>query len=163
MGDISLPPRSPIPELQQVLSNLTGFSLGLPPELLIQIISEISNEESSQSSLHACTLVSRRWYSSAIMFLYEAPDLNNGNIQKFLHVICPSSSSDRRNDGLSQMIKRLDLSTVMDELSKSAMARLLGRVKHNLELLIAPPKSFAYASSNRTIIDHPPLTWLQRQ
>lgn len=142
---------------------MTDFTSCLPAELLIQIMSLVLNDELSQSSLHTCILVSRRWYSSAIMFLYEAPDLNSGNISKFLHVICPSSSSDSRNDDLSHMIKQLDLSTVMNELSKSAMARLLGRVKHNLELLIAPPKSLAYASSDRVILDHSPLTWLQHQ
>ena len=114
-------------------------SIVLPQEILIQIFSY----QLSQSTLHACTLVSTCWYAAAVKPLYTNPRIVGKNFEPFTNTVCPSINSHIRTNGLAGLIKRLDLSLLVHHGSKSLTARLLGRVKGNLEEFVAPQTSFA--------------------
>ena len=118
----------------------------LPPEILALIFSylppEIHFPSSSQSTLCSAALVCRGWYSSAISELYRAPLVRPSNFDFFVRAVCPSINAHVRHNGLAGFIRRLDLSYLVHNASKSLTARLLGRVKYTLEEFIAPQASF---------------------
>jgi hypothetical protein len=118
----------------------------LPLEVLIHIISYIPRRQSTQKTFWACCLVSRVWYSAAIIFLYERPYIGGGNFQEFVATVCPSKNAHIRKSQLAEMVKVLDMGTLVHDGSKSLTARLLGRLKGNLEEFIAPQASFSINS-----------------
>lgn len=120
----------------------------LPPEILMQILSHLPCDRLSQPTFYACTLVSHSWYPIAIERLYEAPWINSKNFTKFIDTICPSINPHVRTNGFSNFVKKLDMSNLVHDGSKSLTARILGRVKGHLEEFIAPQTSFAYVSSD---------------
>ncbi|KAI8371341.1 uncharacterized protein BYT42DRAFT_579902 [Radiomyces spectabilis] len=50
------------------------FTLSLPPELLLEILSYLTD---SQATLYAVTLVSRQWFQCAIPLLYQCPRIHD--------------------------------------------------------------------------------------
>ena len=117
----------------------------LPAEIIIQIITYIS-QQSSQSTLWACTLVSRTWYTSSIARLYKYPRLTPANFEVFVSTICPSKNVRIRHSPLSELVLHLDMSNLVHNSSRSLTARLLGRLKGNIEKFVAPQASFAINS-----------------
>lgn len=115
----------------------------LPPEILEQVFSKITGP--SQRTFNAAALVSRVWYSTAIKHLYKSPILTGKHFDLFVRSVCPSINAHVRYNGLADLIRRLDLSLLVHNGSRSLTARLLGRVKQNLEEFIAPQASFGYA------------------
>ena len=122
----------------------------LPQELLLQIFPFVSaaagvtiTEKTCIATLYSCTLVSRNWYSAAVAQLYERPYLDHHNFAKFVGTVCPSINAHIRKSALSGFVRHLDLSNLTYESSKSLTARLLGRVKENLESFVAPQASFS--------------------
>ena len=113
----------------------------LPPEVLQSIFSHVKDD---QPALHASTLVIRTWYQSAIPFLYAKPIIDGSNFDPFVRAICPSVNAHIRTNGLAELVRRLDMSRLVHNGSRSLTARLLGRVKGNLEEFVAPQASFAY-------------------
>ena len=119
----------------------------LPSEILEQIFAYISaSHNARQSDLHACTLVSRSWYSNSITFLYDDPTISGKNYDAFVRAMCPSVNAHIRTNGLAELVRRLDMSALVHNGSKSLTARLLGRVKGRLEEFVAPQASFAFVS-----------------
>ena len=116
------------------------MSVPLPQELLQHIFSYLSG---NQKALHACSLTSSSWYSASIAYLYEAPVITGKNYDAFVQAICPSVNAHVRRNGLADMVKSLDMSSLVHNGSKSLTARLLGRVKTALEEFVAPQASFA--------------------
>lgn len=116
----------------------------LPPEILDIIISHLTLYPKSQSNLYTCSLISRAWYKSAIKYLYDDPQITGKNYDPFVKAICPSVNAHIRHNGLSELVRRLDMSGLVHNGSKSLTARLLGRVKGSLEEFVAPQASFAY-------------------
>lgn len=123
-----------------------GKEIELPLEILIQIISYIPRRQENQKTLWACCLVSRAWYSAAVTFLYERPHIGGGNFQEFVATICPSKNAHIRKTQLSELVKILDMGTLVHDGSKSLTARLLGRLKGSLEEFVAPQASFSINS-----------------
>lgn len=113
----------------------------LPQELLQQIFSYLSED---QKALHACSLTSLPWYSASIAYLYQDPTITGKNYDPFVRAICPSVNAHVRQNGLADLVRRLDMSNLVHNGSKSLTARLLGRVKTGLEQFVAPQASFAY-------------------
>jgi hypothetical protein len=118
----------------------------LPAEIICHIISFIPSRPSSQQILWACTLVSRVWYASSISRLYTYPHLTPANFSAFVSTICPSKNAHIRHTPLSQLVHRLDMSELVHHSSRSLTARLLGRLKGNIEEFVAPLASFAVNS-----------------
>ena len=118
----------------------------LPPETLDSVLFHLTPFPEAQTNLHACSLVSRSWYRSAVVFLYDNPKIIGKNYDAFVKAICPSVNAHIRHNGLSEMVRRLDMSALVHNGSKSLTARLLGRVKGSLEEFVAPQASFAYVS-----------------
>ena len=114
----------------------------LPPEILQNIFSYLATY---QPTLHSCTLVSNSWYKSSVAFLYNSPAIDGKNFDGFVKAICPSVNAHVRINGLAALVRKLDMSLLVHNGSKSLTARLLGRVKGNLEEFVAPQASFAYA------------------
>ena len=112
----------------------------LPQELLQQTFSYLRG---NQKALHACSLTSQSWYSASIAFLYESPDITGKNYDAFVQAICPSVNAHVRRNGLADLVRMLDMSSLVHNGSKSLTARLLGRVKTGLEEFVAPQASFA--------------------
>jgi hypothetical protein len=118
----------------------------LPSEIISQIISYIPRREAEQKTLWACCLVSRAWYHATIERLYERPYLKGRNFEPFVSTICPSKNAHIRRSELSEFIRTLDMGDLVHDGSKSLTARLLGRLKGNLEEFVAPQASFSISS-----------------
>lgn len=119
----------------------------LPTEIVIQIIYAVSKNvapDTRQETLYSCCLVSRQWYSAAVPFLYERPRLGRGkSFEKFTAIVCPPVRAAKSRTNLGTLVRRLDMSPLVHHSSNSLTARLLGRVKENLEVFIAPAASFS--------------------
>lgn len=120
----------------------------LPTEIVVLIVSFAATDEDDdarrQSTMYACCLVSRRWYSAAVAFLYERPRLDKGlSFKKFTDTVCPPIAARKSKLNLGNLVRRLDLSGLVHHSTNSLTARLLGRVRENLEVFIAPSVSFA--------------------
>jgi hypothetical protein len=117
----------------------------LPTEIVIQIVSFVAADDACrQQNLRACSLVSRQWYSAAVPLLYERPRLYNGlTFELFARTVCPPISARPSKVKLGSLVRRLDMSWQVHESTHSLTARLLGRVKENLEVFIAPAAAFA--------------------
>jgi len=137
---------SPLPPY--LFSDTSQFSREglLPLEIISQIISFIPRRVSSQSTLWACTLVNRTWYSAGIALLYERPYLTGGNFAEFVTTVCPSKNAHIRQSALAVLVRKLDMGELVHNASRSLTARLLGRLKGNLEEFVAPQASFAINS-----------------
>ncbi|KAI9833339.1 MAG: hypothetical protein M1819_003734 [Sarea resinae] len=122
------PPREPIP---------------LPTELIIQILSHMPPSRVSQHTFYSCCLVSRQWYSAAVAFLYHRPYITGKNFKQFVATVCPSINAHIRRSELAELVHTLDMGNLVHDGSKSLTARLLGRMKGNLESFTAPQASFA--------------------
>ena len=114
----------------------------LPPELIDLIVSSVPRGISSQATYYACTLVSRSWYHAAIAYLYRYPRFSGKQYRAFVSTICPSVNAHVRQSALAGYVRKLDMSALVHDGSKSLTARVLGRLKGNLEEYIAPQTSF---------------------
>ncbi|RJE20710.1 F-box domain protein [Aspergillus sclerotialis] len=120
----------------------------LPTEILVNIVTFVAADDTRniyrQRSLHACCLLSRQWYSAAISFLYEKPQISSGrSFKRFTDTVCPPVAARKSKYNLGGFVRRLDLSMLVHHSSNSLTARLLGRIKKNLEYFVAPSASFA--------------------
>lgn len=116
----------------------------MPREILEDVFLQLS--PSLQSTLHACTLVSRTWYPTAVQHLYDTPAINGKNFDLFVRAVCPSVNAHIRQNGLAELVKNLNMSRLVHNGSRSLTARLLGRFKGQLETFVAPQASFAVNS-----------------
>jgi hypothetical protein len=139
-----LPLNGNIPNIKMTSMNFELQDLAiqnlLPPEVLQNIFSYTA---AYQPTIHACTLVSESWYKSSIAFLYSSPVIDGRNFDSFVKAICPSVNAHIRINGLATLVRKLDMSLLVHNGSKSLTARILGRVKENLEEFVAPQASFA--------------------
>lgn len=90
--------------------------------------------------------MSRAWYAAAIASLYQYPYLSGTNYEEFTRTICPSKNAHITPSNLAPLVRTLDMSALVHNSSRSLTARLLGRLKHNVEEFIAPQASFAINS-----------------
>ncbi|TVY60886.1 F-box protein, partial [Lachnellula suecica] len=118
----------------------------LPTEILTEILSYIPLRPASQPLFWACTLVSRSWYAASIARLYSRPHLHGGNFHRFVDTVCPSKNANIRHSALAPLVRRLDMGELVHNASKSLTARLLGRLKGNIEEFVAPQASFGINS-----------------
>jgi len=126
-----------------IIPSKTGREILLPSEIVSHILSYLPRRASTQGTFWACTLVSRIWYSASIELLYERPYLPGSNFSQFVDTVCPSKNAHIRRSALSILVKRLDMGDLVHNSSKSLTARLLGRLKGNIEEFVAPQASFA--------------------
>ena len=124
----------------------------IPTEIVLQIVSQLDQTlrgHERQQTLYNICLVSHQWYSAALSFLYSRPRLEKGNAyRKFTDVLCPPAGLPKttgamNSKDLGALVRRLDLSRLVHHSSNSMTARLIGRVKENLELFIAPAAGFS--------------------
>ncbi|EKD11972.1 F-box domain protein [Drepanopeziza brunnea f. sp. 'multigermtubi' MB_m1] len=118
----------------------------LPTEIITQILTYIPRRPASQSTFHALCLVSRAWYTAAIGPLYIRPYITPNNFSQFVSTVCPSKNAHILPSPLSVLVRSLDMGELVHNSSKSLTARLLGRLKGNLEQFVAPQASFAINS-----------------
>jgi len=131
------------PVLQFTSSNCEVL---LPLEIISQILAFIPRRAEHQRTFWACALISRSWYSASIAALYERPWLHGGNFNEFVATVCPSKNAHIRQSTLAVLVRRLDMGELVHNASKSLTARLLGRLKGNIEQFVAPQASFAINS-----------------
>lgn len=115
----------------------------LPDEIIIQILEYLAHTRESQRTLASVCRLSHQWYSAAVPFLYERPNLYGKNFEPFCRAICPSINLHVRKSPLSRLVRVLDMGGLVHQGSKSVTARLLGRTKEGLEEFRAPQASFA--------------------
>ena len=118
------------------------YAPSLPLEVIESILAYIPPSDTSQSTLCACTLISKAWYSAAIIRLYANPRISGKNYDPFVTSVCPSINAHIRSNGLGELVRILDLSKLVHHSSKSKTARLLGRVKSGVKEFVAPQASF---------------------
>ncbi|KAH8601578.1 hypothetical protein B0O99DRAFT_735965 [Bisporella sp. PMI_857] len=135
--------KSPI--LLPIRSNSTR-EVPLPPEILTQIFRHVSDLENAQAAFYSCSLTSHIWYTICTPYLYARPILTGGNFSLFTDTICPSKNAKIRHSPLAPLVKRLDMGRLVHNSSRSLTARLLGRLKPNIEEFVAPQASFAINS-----------------
>ena len=126
----------------------------LPAEVLEQIFRHL---QGLQSTLHACCLTNRAWYESAVPFLYDFPQISGKNFDTFVNSVCPSALAHIRRNGLGELVRVLDMSGLVHSSKKSLTARLIGRLKENLEGFIAPQATFGYVRVHQRWSS--PLIW----
>lgn len=116
----------------------------LPSEIIAHILAYISSCDAAhtQSTLHACTLVSRAWHAAGTPLLYAHPRIAGSSFDLFVRTICPSKMAHHIYTPLAPLVRTLDLSALVHEATKSLTARLLGRLKGSLHAFVAPAWSF---------------------
>lgn len=119
-----------------------NYAPHLPTEILLHILSFIPPRRTSQATLASFCLVSRAWYAAATTRLYEKPSIHGKNFDPFVRTVCPSINAHVRKSELAELVKVLDLGSLVHHGSKSVTARLLGRTKANLHTFVAPQASF---------------------
>ncbi|EED20190.1 F-box domain protein [Talaromyces stipitatus ATCC 10500] len=133
-----------------MLSTTRTEPIYIPTEIILQIVSRLDRSlrgQERQRTLYNICLVSHQWYSVALSFLYSRPRLEKGNAyRKFTDVLCPpaglpKTSKDYKD--LGGLVRRLNLSRLVHHSSNSMTARLIGRVRENLEVFIAPAAGFS--------------------
>jgi hypothetical protein len=119
----------------------------LPNEIVHHIVSHLSqfrDKRWKQYSLYACCLVSRQWYIITVPFLYKAPYFYFGRgFNQFITTICPPVAIARRKKNLGSFVRYLSMRSIVHHSSNSVTARLISRVKENLETFAAPRVSFS--------------------
>lgn len=119
-----------------------GAEVVLPAEVIDLIGIHVMQSDQYQSSLASCCLVNRPWYASFISRLYAYPIITQRNFEYFARTLS-SPVTKKTKVGLEQFVKRLDLSSIAYESTKSLTARLLGRVKESLEFFASPAITFS--------------------
>jgi hypothetical protein len=112
----------------------------LPPEVTCIIISFVGR---SQGTLHSCCMVSRFWYSVAVVQLYRSPFLWEKNYRSFFMGTCPSENVHKFRSPLLEMVKELDLRTLFDGVHESVTENLLLRVQRGMEVFHASLAEFS--------------------
>jgi hypothetical protein len=110
----------------------------LPDEIILEILSYLPEGKESQSTLWACSLLSRQWHNLTVARLYAAPHLYGLNFDPFAKTICPSLNPHIRKSDLAGLVRTLDMSKLAYQGSRATTARLLGRTKTDLQTFIAP-------------------------
>ena len=137
---------SPSSPVSAIVHSAPGREVDLPSEIISHILSYIPRRENTQATFWACSLVSRTWYSASIALLYSRPYLNGGNFAEFVRTVCPSKNAHIRLSTLAILVRKLDMGELVHNASRSLTARLLGRLKGNIEEFVAPQASFAINS-----------------
>ncbi|KAI9740494.1 MAG: hypothetical protein M1834_005074 [Cirrosporium novae-zelandiae] len=122
----------------------SGLYMYLPPEIILHVLDFLrADRENSdyQVDIYSCCLVSRDWYNASVEHLYPEPWVAGHRFEKFAKTITDSRKSD-----FAKLVKCLDLSMLVHESNASKTARLIGRLKDNLEIFVAPRFSFGTAS-----------------
>ncbi|KAK3071843.1 hypothetical protein LTR53_007905 [Teratosphaeriaceae sp. CCFEE 6253] len=118
----------------------------LPDEILLAILTHVafsSHRRVAQTTLASCTLLSHQWFRAATPLLYAHPHLYGHNFAPFAAAICPSINLHVRPSPLAELVKTLNMASMVHQINRTATARLLGRTKGNLEEFVAPQASFA--------------------
>ncbi|KAI9760325.1 MAG: hypothetical protein M4579_001729 [Chaenotheca gracillima] len=118
----------------------------LPPELMVEVLSSLPDNKSTQRTLYSVCLTSRQWYRAAIPLLYRRPRVQGKSFEIFVKAISASKRGRTSGGDLATYVQVLDLSKLVHESSKSLLARLIRRVSGGLRVLIAPQSSFAMRS-----------------
>lgn len=142
----SKPAPAPVSSIASIPTHQWTREILLPSEIISQILTYIPNRSSSQPTFYNCCLVSRAWYAASITLLYSSPHLDGSNFTQFVTTVCPSKNAHIRLSTLATLVRKLDMGELVHNSSRSLTARLLGRLKHNLEAFIAPQASFAINS-----------------
>ena len=119
----------------------------LPLEVVLMVISFIPIKRESQSTLYSACLVSRVWYTAALPRLYRYPQIDSSNFEKFVRTICPSINAHVRKTDLSDLVRVLDMSRLVHDGSRSMTARILSRLKNNMEMFVAPCTTFSWVNT----------------
>ncbi|KAK5163366.1 uncharacterized protein LTR77_010739 [Saxophila tyrrhenica] len=131
------PPSNPSGHPTTVSPPPRGPPIHLPDEIIIAILSYLPH----QRTLLACTQLSHQWHAIATPLLYAHPHLYGSNYDPFVASLCPSINPHVRRSPLSSLVKVLDMRQLVHQGSKSTTARVLGRVKGQLEEFRAPQAS----------------------
>ncbi|KAJ5748828.1 uncharacterized protein N7511_010524 [Penicillium nucicola] len=137
----------------------SGKQVYLPTEILVEIaeyirdfredgdVSQTNHPFLYQTTLYNFCLVSRRWYSAGIEMLYSQPDITRGNsFALFTSTVCPPLRAKKPSMDFGSMVRFLWLDRLVHHSSNSLTSRLLGRVKKNLQIFVAPRTSFSINS-----------------
>ncbi|KAF2090330.1 hypothetical protein K490DRAFT_63209 [Saccharata proteae CBS 121410] len=114
----------------------------LPNEILLEILSHIPRQPSSQPTLASLCLLNWQWYNATVGRLYEKPHLQGSNFDPFMRTVCPSVIAHVKKSDLAGLVQYLDLGSIVHQSSKSRTGRLLSRVKESLVEFVAPQASF---------------------
>lgn len=127
----------------------TTQSPHLPSEILIIIADMLWLDDTydpgnmslveRQKTFHSFCLVSRQWYSVGISYLYDFPQLWQGNkFVQFTNTVSPPLGAKKSKVDLGSLVKVLHLGFLVHQSSNSQTSRLLTRIKKNLIVFIAP-------------------------
>lgn len=104
-----------------------------PVELFQLILSYVGKKDPKY--LRVCKL----WYRIYLPMLYEEPTLDTHNFAKFVDAVTGTKNK------VGSLVRRMDLSTIIQSGKNSYVSKLLRRCSENLEVFTAPQTSFGYA------------------
>jgi hypothetical protein len=113
-----------------------------PTEVLFIVISFVNLQDNSQNTLYSCCLVSRSWYSVAVVELYQLPVVKQGRMSLFFfRTMCLSQNDHNIKSSFSEYVKTLDLKFF--DVHESVTERLLWSVEDGRRVFIGPETSFS--------------------
>ena len=134
--------------LEDLSDEQSKYLPALPLEVVNKIITCLTSlGGNTQSDLSACCLLSKTWYAAAVRPLYDNPCLSSSIFGYFMRTVCATTDGRVRDIGLVKLITVLDMRGIADLRGRSAIPKLLGRVKDTVEVFVAPKTSFRYATS----------------
>lgn len=118
-----------------------SFAPILPVKIIHRIYHYVENDSSAseQRILNNLSLVCRSWYAAFVCLLYNSIHCDKSRFQRFVETICCRVNAKRPKNGLAGHIHTLNLEELYENASKSLLAKLLGKTRHNLRVFCAPP------------------------
>ena len=125
------------------------FAPVLPVEIILHILRYLDSRYldrsriKSQPALYTFALVCRSWHAASICLLHDAPHMSQSRFHRFVNTICIPINARSQKNGLAEKISTLDLGGLPRTASGLLTAKVLGRVRVNLKVFVAPPASFS--------------------
>ena len=120
------------------------FAPILPVEIILHILRYLGKSRlKSQPALYKFALVCQSWHATSICYLHDAPHISQSRFHRFVNTICIPINARSQNNDLAEKITTLHLGSLPRTASRLLTAKVLGRVRVNLKVFVAPPTSFS--------------------
>lgn len=120
------------------------FAPVLPVEIILHILRYLGTSRIKlQPALYNFALVCRSWYAVSISLLHDAQHVSQSRFHRFVNTICIPTNAQSQKNGLAARNSTLNLGNLPQTASGLLTAKVLGRVRANLKVPVAPPTSFS--------------------
>jgi hypothetical protein len=120
------------------------YAVHLPSEMLLDILSFVKVQKDAQKTLSSCCLVSRSWYSVAIVQLYHSPIIEKEMYGLFIRTMFASNSVPNIQSP-SKFVRTLDMRNWPHVVHERVTIDLLEAVEEGLEVFIGPDMDIGFS------------------